>query len=97
MRIRKPDWRKEKLTICIDAGHGGKDNGSDYRLRYEKNDNLKIAQAVAAYLAAQEDVQVILTRSDDTFYHSKRGQILQMRTRQITLFPCTGIPEMEMG
>ena len=56
-----------KLTICIDAGHGGKDNGSDYRLRYEKNDNLKIAQAVAAYLAAQEDVQVILTRSDDTF------------------------------
>lgn len=57
---------EDKLTVCIDAGHGGKDNGSDYRLRYEKNDNLKIAQAVAAYLTEQ-DVQVIMTRSDDTF------------------------------
>ncbi|MBO5524516.1 MAG: N-acetylmuramoyl-L-alanine amidase, partial [Roseburia sp.] len=57
---------EDRLTVCIDAGHGGKDNGSDYRLRYEKNDNLKIAQAVAAYLTEQE-VQVIMTRSDDTF------------------------------
>ena len=57
---------EDKLTVCIDAGHGGKDNGSDYRLRYEKNDNLKIAQAVAAYLT-EKDVQVIMTRSDDTF------------------------------
>lgn len=57
---------EDKLTVCIDAGHGGKDNGSDYRLRYEKNDNLKIAQAVAAYLTEQ-GVQVIMTRSDDTF------------------------------
>lgn len=57
---------EDKLTVCIDAGHGGKDNGSDYRLRYEKNDNLKIAQAVAAYLTEKE-VQVIMTRSDDTF------------------------------
>lgn len=58
---------ENKLIVCLDAGHGGKDNGSDYRLRYEKNDNLKITQAVAAYLADKEDVQVIMTRSDDTF------------------------------
>ena len=57
---------ENRLTVCIDAGHGGKDNGSDYRMRYEKNDNLKISQAVAAYLA-ERDVQVIMTRNDDTF------------------------------
>ncbi len=57
---------EDKLTVCVDAGHGGKDNGSDYRLRYEKNDNLKIAQAVASYLTGQ-GVQVIMTRTDDTF------------------------------
>lgn len=27
---------ENKLIVCLDAGHGGKDNGSDYRLRYEK-------------------------------------------------------------
>ena len=58
---------ENKLIVCLDAGHGGKDNGSDYRLRYEKNDNLKITQAVAAYLADKENIQVIMTRSDDTF------------------------------
>ena len=58
---------ENKLIVCLDAGHGGKDNGSDYRLRYEKNDNLKITQAVAAYLADKENIQVIMTRSDDIF------------------------------
>lgn len=58
---------ENKLIVCLDAGHGGKDNGSDIRLRYEKNDNLKITQAVAAYLADKENIQVIMTRSDDTF------------------------------
>lgn len=57
---------EERLIVCLDAGHGGKDSGSDYKERYEKNDNLKITQAVADYLKSL-DVQVILTRSDDTF------------------------------
>ena len=50
----------------MDAGHGGKDNGSDYKGRYEKDDNLKLAQAVSAYLA-DKNVKVVMTRSDDTF------------------------------
>lgn len=54
------------LIVCVDAGHGGKDNGSDYKGRYEKDDNLKLAQAVAAYLA-DKNVKVVMTRSDDTF------------------------------
>lgn len=57
---------EEVLTICIDAGHGGKDNGSDYNNRYEKNDNLKIAKAVVAYLEERE-VKVVMTREEDVF------------------------------
>ena len=63
------------LIVCVDAGHGGKDNGSDYKGRYEKDDNLKLAQAVAAYLA-DKNVKVVMTRSDDTFLHlSERCEI----------------------
>lgn len=63
------------LIVCVDAGHGGKDNGSDYKGRYEKDDNLKLAQAVAAYLA-NKNVKVVMTRSDDTFLRlSERCEI----------------------
>lgn len=60
------------LIVCVDAGHGGKDNGSDYKGRYEKDDNLKLAQAVAAYLA-DKNVKVVMTRSDDTFFAPVRA------------------------
>ncbi len=53
-------------VICLDAGHGGKDNGSDYSQRFEKDDNLRITLAVAAYLRGK-NVTVLLTREDDTF------------------------------
>ncbi len=56
----------EVLTICIDAGHGGKDIGSDSKGRIEKDDNLKLALAIQSYLEEQ-DVKVIMTRTDDTF------------------------------
>lgn len=56
----------EGLIVCIDAGHGGKDNGSESGNRLEKDDNLKLAQAVAAYLK-QQDIRVVMTREDDTF------------------------------
>ena len=62
---------ENKLIVCLDAGHGGKDNGSDYRLRYEKNDNLKITQAVAAYLADKENIQVIIIGGTDIFCKSE--------------------------
>ena len=55
-----------QLVVCIDAGHGGKDNGSDYRKRMEKDDNLKLAKAVASYLE-QKDVHVVMTREEDEF------------------------------
>lgn len=57
---KEPD--KKGLTVCIDAGHGGKDNGSDYKNRYEKDDTLAMALAVQSYLQ-EKDVNVIMTRS----------------------------------
>lgn len=56
----------DRLTICIDAGHGGKDNGSNLGRRMEKDDNLKIAIAVAGYLE-QQNVRVVMTRETDVF------------------------------
>jgi delta-lactam-biosynthetic de-N-acetylase len=57
---------KEIPVICIDAGHGGKDQGSDYKGRLEKDDNLAIALALRTYLEGK-GATVIMTREDDTF------------------------------
>lgn len=64
----EPDEDQEEalFSVCLDAGHGGKDIGSDHSGRIEKDDNLKITQAVADYLSGQ-NVKVVLTRADDTF------------------------------
>lgn len=53
--------------ICLDAGHGGRDDGSVKGGRVEKTDNLKAAQAVAEYLK-QKEARVVMTRDDDTYF-----------------------------
>ena len=83
---------ENKLIVCLDAGHGGKDNGSDYRLRYEKNDNLKITQAVAAYLADKEDVetydQIALSKDDigDALKFVKENEMVKMCSHNGSVF-----------
>lgn len=62
----KQEEEKYLFTVCLDAGHGGKDNGSDNGVRFEKDDTLVITNAVAAYMKEQQ-VKVIMTREDDTF------------------------------
>ncbi len=53
--------------VVIDAGHGGKDPGAtSYLGHLEKDIVLQIAKRVAANLR-QRGVEVIMTRSDDTF------------------------------
>lgn len=52
--------------IVVDAGHGGYDNGASYNGRLEKNDNLRLAQAVRDELQAMGQ-QVIMTRDSDVF------------------------------
>lgn len=56
----------DELVVCLDAGHGGKDEGSSFWSRLEKDDNLNLAKAVCAYLEEQE-VTVVMTRTEDVF------------------------------
>lgn len=55
-------------TIVIDPGHGGKDPGAiGINGTREKDINLMVAQELARLLKEEKGVNVILTRSNDTF------------------------------
>lgn len=61
----------ERYTVCIDAGHGAHDTGAvleaeDGMVRYEKDDNLRLAQLVQKELEAY-GIKVLMTREDDSF------------------------------
>lgn len=59
--------RPEEITVALDAGHGGHDNGamSPHGLP-EKDANLRLAKAVRDELA-KRGYTVVMTREDDTF------------------------------
>jgi N-acetylmuramoyl-L-alanine amidase len=56
-----------KKVIVIDAGHGGKDPGSQGASVYEKDVTLAAAQALKARLEKTGRFQVVMTRETDTF------------------------------
>lgn len=57
--------RKEKVSVVIDAGHGGADPGKvGINGALEKDINLQIAMKLKQFLE-QEDVEVVLTRDSD--------------------------------
>lgn len=53
-------------AVCIDAGHGGNDAGAVFGERYEKDDNLRLAEAVKTELE-NRGVKVIMTRDGDEY------------------------------
>ncbi len=63
------DLKKEKaLRICIDAGHGGKDPGANYRgIAKEKELNLIVAKELEKLLKKNKKIEIKMTRSNDTF------------------------------
>ena len=62
-------------TICLDAGHGGKEPGQKLGTRLEKTYTLALAMEVRARLV-QQGFSVILTRRDDTYVdHPERTAI----------------------
>ncbi len=59
-----------KKTVIIDAGHGGTDPGKiGINGAYEKDINLEIAKKLAYYLEC-EDINVVMTRTDDEGLYS---------------------------
>ncbi len=74
LQNEKKDGLNKKYTIAIDPGHGGKDKGNlgtytvgedSKKTVYEKDLDLQIGKKVAGILSKQNDIQVVLTRSDD--------------------------------
>lgn len=58
----------KKFTLCIDAGHGGKDTGAPGTISVEKNINLNVALAFGSYVERNcPDVSVVYTRKTDVF------------------------------
>lgn len=62
---------QETVDIVLDAGHGGKDQGTNAGNVLEKDINLQIAQKTQQYLE-KEGYKVGMVRTDDTFV--KLGQ-----------------------
>lgn len=61
-----------RKLVVLDAGHGAKDSGAvGVTGKYEKNFNLAIVLKAAALLKKEGNIDVVLTRSDDTFLELK--------------------------
>lgn len=54
------------ITVALDAGHGGYDNGATYQGRREKDDTLDLTLAVGDYLQ-KNGVDVVYTRTEDQY------------------------------
>lgn len=67
-------WRLDK--VVIDAGHGGKDPGASANGLREKDLVLKVAKKLGGYIEDNLGIEVVYTRTDDTFIElEERGKI----------------------
>lgn len=72
--------KKERIVICLDAGHGGSDGGAEGYGYIEKEQTLELCFLIRDYLL-QYDVDVIMTREEDVevvklkrpFYANEQG------------------------
>jgi len=72
-RSARQRWRLD--TIVIDPGHGGQDHGATANGVREKDLVLTVAQKLGGYLEEYLDVEVLYTRTDDTFIElEERGR-----------------------
>lgn len=59
-----------RITICIDPGHGGSNEGTketyDGSLIKEKNITMTIARKLKYYLEQNDNIRVVMTRNSDT-------------------------------
>ena len=61
-----------RKLVVLDAGHGAKDSGAVGATgKYEKNFNLAVVLKAAELLKKENNIDVVLTRSDDTFLELK--------------------------
>ena len=72
------EQKKSRFKVVIDASYGGRDGGSKgYNGIIQKDVNLGIALKIKSILEKQPDVDVVLTRSDDsTVSMDERAKII---------------------
>lgn len=77
-----PNYKCDRSTILVDAGHGGVDSGTQsVSLNYEEKDiNLAIALKVRKILEQEGRVNVIMTRETDVFLSPEQRLDLINRT-----------------
>lgn len=76
----------KKYTVLIDPGHGGNDKGTqsqDGKI-LEKDVSLILAKRVANKLSKQDDVQVLISRTDDK-YMSLEDRAVLANTEKVDL------------
>lgn len=67
-RPQAPVLKSHPVVVVIDAGHGGKDAGTvGANGTKEKDIVLRIASRLASLLSAEPNIQVVLTRKEDSF------------------------------
>ncbi len=79
-----PDGTLRGLTIVVDAGHGGHDNGAGGSKSREKDHTLDISRRLRTYLQ-KRGANVLMTRDDDNFI-SLQGRCDFANTRNADLF-----------
>lgn len=57
----------KRIKIFIDPGHGGSDPGATSNGHQEKNFNLQIAKEIEKYLKQYKNVEIKLSRTNDTY------------------------------
>ncbi len=62
------DKEKDKITIVLDPGHGGKDFGATENGAKEKEINLNVAKKLQERISKKlKDVKVVMTRTSDVY------------------------------
>ncbi len=87
--------------VVIDPGHGGRDGGSRSasNSHNEKDLNLQIARELGALLAQRRGIEIIYTRTDDTYVSlTRRGQMANELNADLFIsVHCNSMPKERFG
>jgi N-acetylmuramoyl-L-alanine amidase len=68
IQLNKPQPKDNRVTIVLDAGHGGTDPGASSVVgRWEKEFNLIIVKKVKALIGNDPNINLVLTRESDVY------------------------------
>ena len=88
LKIRSADrinpYDGKRITVVIDAGHGGLDNGATVNGRNEKDITLSLAKKIAA-INSNDKINILLSRDNDHMI-SVKDRVLFAKEKKADLF-----------